>query len=401
MQVDQEDREPAEPDEQQRVEPGRPAPEAEDPGDDVRGLIERFGAEEDPREAHEMESQKRRPEVSQQMEPRRGGGMRRANLFVRRSASRCVRVDWSVVERAADRGCALGFSADRTVDAQVEAVEPAPDHEPPRSAVPQAAEEHRDHQVAIGREAALPVPAERHVEVVAQPGRKRDVPRPPELRDVSREIRLVEVLEQLDAEQARGSAGDVAVAGEVAVDLEGEPVHAEHERRRADPARVCERGVDRRRERVGDRDLLEQSQQDEEDPGPDLRPMKAGSAGARTGEAAPARGRSGRPPSCGKNETKSAKSRRRWTGSMLAAVHVERVRDPVERVEGDPDRKQDAERRRVRVEPQCVSRSAPESTKKLKYLKNPRMPRFTARLTKKMRLRRRSSSVAASSRPTT
>ena len=42
-------------------------------------------------------------------------------------------------------------AAQRVLDDQADAVERAPQHERPRRAVPEAAEHHRDHQVAVGR----------------------------------------------------------------------------------------------------------------------------------------------------------------------------------------------------------------------------------------------------------
>ena len=72
------------------------------------------------------------------------------------------------------------------------------------------------------------VPAQRNVDVVAQPGGEADVPAPPELADVGGEVGKPEVQHQLEAEPARRAARDVGVAGEVAVDLEA--------RRRSSPS---------------------------------------------------------------------------------------------------------------------------------------------------------------------
>ena len=76
------------------------------------------------------------------------------------------------------------------------AVEQAPDHEVPAGAVPQAAQEEHDDQVEVRRAGRDAVAAERHVEVVAEPARQRDVPAAPELLDVSRDVRPAEVLRE-------------------------------------------------------------------------------------------------------------------------------------------------------------------------------------------------------------
>ena len=78
----------------------------------------------------------------------------------------------------------------------------APRRRRSNGSVPQADEEHRDAKVrraaSAGRRRA---PAEREVEVVAQPCRQRHVPATPELRESSRLVRAVEVLGQRVAQQ--------------------------------------------------------------------------------------------------------------------------------------------------------------------------------------------------------
>ena len=72
--------------------------------------------------------------------------------------------------------------------------------------------------------------AQRDEQIIAQPGRQRDVPAPPEVRDVRRQVRHVEVLRQLVAEQVGDADGHVGVAGEVAVDLHGVGEHGQPDR---------------------------------------------------------------------------------------------------------------------------------------------------------------------------
>ena len=113
----------------------------------------------------------------------------------------------------------------------------------------------------------LAVAAERDVEVVAQPGRQRDVPAPPELGDARRPGRA-----------SRSSAGTRSrasaprpiamsrVAGEVAVDLEG--VRRPRRARRSSPCsgRGCEDGSATRGAGVGEQHLLDQPDDEEEQP---------------------------------------------------------------------------------------------------------------------------------------
>src|SRR5436189_208321 len=70
-------------------------------------------------------------------------------------------------------------------------------------AVPQAAEEHGDHQVAVRPQLSASVASQRDVEVIPQPARKRDVPARPELAEAAREVRAVEVDAEVESENAR------------------------------------------------------------------------------------------------------------------------------------------------------------------------------------------------------
>ena len=76
------------------------------------------------------------------------------------------------------------------------------------------------------------VAAERDVEVVAEPGRQRDVPAPPELGEALRDVRVVEVLEEAEPEHPAEPDRHVRVAGEVEVDLERVAERAEPGERR-------------------------------------------------------------------------------------------------------------------------------------------------------------------------
>src|SRR5690242_19994913 len=78
----------------------------------------------------------------------------------------------------------------------------------------------------------MAVAAERYVEIVAQPRRKRDVPATPEIADVRGEIGPFEIRRKAETEQACAAARDVGVAGEIEINL-----HREGEQ--ADPRRYC------------------------------------------------------------------------------------------------------------------------------------------------------------------
>src|SRR5579872_5605214 len=107
------------------------------------------------------------------------------------------------------------------VDRQPAAVQRAPHHEFPRRAVPDATQQHRDHQIAVGFQPAVAIAAERFVEVVAQPGAERDVPALPELSEAQRAVGLVEIAWEAETAQRRQRDRDVGIGAEIAVDLHG------------------------------------------------------------------------------------------------------------------------------------------------------------------------------------
>ena len=164
----------------------RLAPGGEQPDDEIPRVGERVRPEEDPGEADDLERDEAMP---------------------RPPAAR---------PRALDEARP---AAPPALDDERGAVDPAPDDERPAGAVPEAADEHRQHEVAIREQRPAAVAAERDVEVVAEPARERHVPAPPEVRDRRRGVGRVEVLREREPEEERDPDRDVRVAEEVGVDL--------------------------------------------------------------------------------------------------------------------------------------------------------------------------------------
>src|ERR1039458_4438474 len=102
---------------------------------------------------------------------------------------------------------------------QARPVKGAPEHECPGGTVPESAQDHREHQVAIGKQPPPAVAAERDIEKVAQKPRKRHVPTPPEVAKAGGAVWTAEVLREYVAHQQREPDSDVSVPREVAVDL--------------------------------------------------------------------------------------------------------------------------------------------------------------------------------------
>ena len=105
---------------------------------------------------------------------------------------------------------------------QQQAVVDAPQHVVPAGAVPEAREHERRHDVRELAAEAFARAAQRDVDVVAEPRGQRDVPAAPEVLGAARQVRMVEIDHQLEAEPARRAARDIAVGREVRVDLDRE-----------------------------------------------------------------------------------------------------------------------------------------------------------------------------------
>src|SRR5262245_66079918 len=86
--------------------------------------------------------------------------------------------------------------------------------------MPEAAQKKHDHEVAIRPRRRGAIAAERYVEVVAEPGRQRNVPASPEVLHRLRHVRPPEILREAEAEHSPEAEGHVRISGEVEIDLQ-------------------------------------------------------------------------------------------------------------------------------------------------------------------------------------
>src|ERR1700676_5037900 len=93
-------------------------------------------------------------------------------------------------------------------------VDPAPGHEVPGRAVPEATEDHRDHDVPGHGPLWSAASPERDVEVVAQPPGQGHVPTTPEVLEVARRVGRVEVVGEPEPEEHGQADGHVGVPAE-------------------------------------------------------------------------------------------------------------------------------------------------------------------------------------------
>ncbi len=229
------------------------------------------------------------------------------------------------------------------------AVQCAPQHEVPVRPVPQSAQEHRQHEVDVGAPGALPVPAERDVQIVPQPGAERDVPAAPELGHASGDVRHVEILWQVVADHLGRTDGHVGIAREVAVNLQAVADH-----RQPQHASGIKRGlrkdlVNRRGQPVGDDHFLRQPEQKETG-------ARGQSIGGRSDPPRHLRKKDRRADDRAGDELREKRDERgvvhqRPARLDLAPVHVDRVAHRLEGVEADAGGKKNLQRRKAEPAP--------------------------------------------------
>ena len=105
-----------------------------------------------------------------------------------------------------------------------------PGYKSPVSPVPETTQEENDKRVADNLRFRASAATQGDIDIIPEPGRQRNMPTTPEFSDIPAEIRDVEVPHQLDAEQFGRAYGNVGIAGEVPVNLEGEENRGKQQR---------------------------------------------------------------------------------------------------------------------------------------------------------------------------
>ena len=125
--------------------------------------------------------------------------------------------------------------------------------------MPQSAEQHGHEQVDISPEPSPPAAAQRDVDIIPKPAGQADVPAPPEIRGILRQIGHIEIPAQVKIPDRGDSNGHVGIAGKVTVDLQRVANH-----RHGDAQAIVGRGggehrVHRHTDAVGKDHLLGQA----------------------------------------------------------------------------------------------------------------------------------------------
>jgi len=169
------------------------------------------------------------------------------------------------------------------------------------------------------------------------------VPAAPEFGDRLREVRVVKVACQINAEHLGGADGDVAVAAEVAVDLHGEQDDRKRDFKAGVLLQIVENLIDEDRDPVGDDELQEQS--------PDHHDKSAPRAQIVEGlRVLQLRQKIFRALDGARDELREEGDKERLAEKITlrrdaAAIDVRRVAERLERVKRDADRQNDIELR--------------------------------------------------------
>ena len=201
--------------------------------------------------------------------------------------------------------------------------------------MPQATDQHRQHEAGSLAEPAVAISAERNVQVVAQPGAQADVPSAPEVAEPDRGVRVAKVVGERETETKGGADGAGRVAGKVEEDLPGECERPQPGGGERDAVRFGVDHVgDRREQLIRQNRLLEQSHRQQDEAPAHLTGVGAfrletlrqelGSADDRTGNQLWKEG----------HEECVVEKRRR--GAQSPPVNVDRVRQRLEGVEANP-----------------------------------------------------------------
>ena len=136
----------------------------------------------------------------------------------------------------------------------------SPGHKGPACAVPDAAQQEDEDEVRIHAGPSLPVSAERDVYILPKKAAQGDVPPSPEIDDVNRLIRGIEVHRNLHAEQPRQAAGHVAVAAEIEIKLNGVKENEQQAVHRGQGRDIGISPVHRKAEGIRHKDLFHHTQ---------------------------------------------------------------------------------------------------------------------------------------------
>ncbi len=131
-------------------------------------------------------------------------------------------------------------------------VETAPYDVGKGGAVPEAADQKGKQQIQKMAPLCNPIAAQRNVNVIPEPGGKRNMPPAPELFDGKGKIRAFEIRHETDAEQSGASDGNIGIPRKITIDFDCEHHGNDDKSKPYITVYIVEQFIDRDRKRIGD-----------------------------------------------------------------------------------------------------------------------------------------------------
>lgn len=138
-----------------------------------------------------------------------------------------------------------------------------PQDEGPVGTVPDTADQKRNEQVEQVSAVRYAIAPERNIDVVHEPGRKRDVPSSPELLERSGKIGPSEIFHQTESHRLGYPYRDEGITSEITVDLKGEKDRCNQDRTSVVFRYVVVDGIDVFGDSVRDAEFHEKAPQDQ------------------------------------------------------------------------------------------------------------------------------------------
>lgn len=135
----------------------------------------------------------------------------------------------------------------------------APGNKCPIGSVPESTYQEDNKGVPDSLPFAPPTSSQGHIQIIAEPSGKRDMPASPEFRDIAGKIGKGKIPHQTKSKQSSRSDCDIGVAGKVSVNLKAKENSSKQQCTAAQPGAVGKCRIDKDSACISDNHLFEKS----------------------------------------------------------------------------------------------------------------------------------------------
>ena len=220
--------------------------------------------------------------------------------------------------------------------------------------MPEPAQKHHEEEIPESQEGAVFITAERNVKIIAEPGRKADMPSFPKISRISREIRQIKIDHDVETHQLRKAAGHVGIPREIAEDLKRESISGQQDLASGIRAGRFENRIHDFGQIVGEDYLLKKSPKNQV---ASLVKFFKGDDAGRKELRHEMRGPLDRPRGqLRKKRDISGEVVKISDGLDLSAVHVDRIAHRLESIKGNPEREHDVQDRQACMQAERIQK---------------------------------------------